>query len=98
MPIQHLAESLFELLLYQANGGGGEGRLLADLRPQPLAEPGCLLQEEEHLVHGGVDPVISQEHLAKDGPSLDLGCCLVPACNGGNLFLYHQKTCVREVS
>ena len=66
-------ESIVELLLYQAKEGGGKGELLAGLRPQPWADPGSLLQEEEHLVRGGVDPIISQEQRAKDITSLGLG-------------------------
>ena len=57
MPLQRLTEALIELLLYKAKEGGGEGRLLEGLLPQPWADPGCLLQEEEHLVSGGVDPI-----------------------------------------
>ena len=45
-PLQCLTEALVELLLYQAKkGGGGWVRVLAGLRPQPRADPGCLLQE-----------------------------------------------------
>ena len=72
-PLQCLAESLVELLIYQANEGGGEGGFLAGLRPQPRADPGCLLQEEEHRVRCRGDTIVSQEHLAKDGPSLEFG-------------------------
>ena len=94
LPLQRLAEALIELLLYEANEGGGEGRLLAGLRPQPRDDPGCLLQEEEHLVSGGVDPIVSQKQSAKHGPSLYQGLYFVPACNGGDLLLTHQKNCV----
>ena len=65
-----MVESIVELLLYQAKVGGGKGELLAGLRPQPWADPGCLLQEEEHLVSGGVDPVVYQGKISKHGPSL----------------------------
>ena len=67
-----------------------EGGLLVSLLPQPWSDPGCLLQDEEHLVSGGVDPFISQEHREKDSPSLELGCCLVPACDGGDLLISYQ--------
>ena len=78
--------------MYQAKEGGGEGGFLAGLHPQPWADLGCLLHEEEHLVRGGVDPVISQEHRAKDRPSLELGHCLGPACDEGDHLLSHCQT------
>ena len=43
---------------------------LAGFCTQPLSYPGCLLQEEEHHVSGGLDPVFSQKQRAKHGPSL----------------------------
>ena len=58
--------------MYDTKEGYGEGGLLMGLLPQPRANPGYLLQEEEHFVRGRVDPVISQEHRAKDGSSLKL--------------------------
>ena len=96
LPLQCLTEALVEVLLYKANEGGREGGFLEGLCPQSQADPGCLLQEEEYLVSIGVDSVISQEHRAKDGLSLELGRCLIPACNGGNLLLPHNHTRFRE--
>ena len=69
-PLQRLPEYLIELLLCEAKEGSGKGGLLAGLRPQPWDDPGCLLQEEEHLVSARVDPVVSQKQSAKNGPSL----------------------------
>ena len=46
-PLQCLAETLVELLLYQAKEGGREGGFLVGLRPHPQADPGCLFQEEK---------------------------------------------------
>ena len=91
-PLQRLEEALVNLLMYQAKEGGREGGFLAGLCPHPWDDPRCLLQEEEHLVRGGMDLVISQEYHAKDGLCLELGRCLVPACDGGDLFLSHQQT------
>ena len=88
-PLQRLDESLAELLLYQAKEGGREGGLLVGLCPHPRADPICLLQEEENLVPGGVNTVVSHKHCAKDDPNLDLGRYLVPACDGGKLLLSH---------
>ena len=97
-PLQYRTEALIELLLYQAKEGGGKGGFLVGLRPQPRDDPRCLLQEEEHLECDGVNTVISQKHRAKYGPSLELGRCLVPACDGGDLLLSYQQTSVREGS
>ena len=69
----------------------GEGGLLAGLFPQTLSDPGCLLQEEEHLVSGGVDLIVSEKQSKKYGPSLNLGLYFVPACNEGDLLLPHHK-------
>ena len=82
--------------MYQAKEGSGEGRLLAGFLPESWADNRRLLQDEELLIRGGVDPVISQKHRAKDGPNLDLGNCLVPACNGGDLMISHNQIRVRE--
>ena len=78
-PLQRLTEALVELLMYQAKEGGGKDELLAGLRPQPRADPGCLLQEKEHLIRDRGDPVISQGKHSKDVPSLELERCLVPS-------------------
>ena len=51
------------------------------LYPQPQADPGCLLQGDGNLVRGGSNTVVSQKHRAKDGPSLELGLCLILACD-----------------
>ena len=84
--------------MYQAKEGVREGGLLVVLSLQPQDDPRCFLQEEEHIVRGGVDPVISQEHRAIHGPSIKLVRCPVPACNGGDLLISHQHTCVRKGS
>ena len=56
--------------MYGAKEGGGEGGLLSGSRLKSWDDPECLLQEEEHIVSDGVDPVISQKKSAKNGPSL----------------------------
>ena len=58
-PLHRLAEALIELLLYEAKEGGAKSGLLTGLRLQPWADHGCLLQEEEHIVSGRVDPIVS---------------------------------------
>ena len=55
--------------------------MLAVLLLQTQADPRCLLQDEENLVSGGMDPIVSQKQSAKLGPSLKLGLYFVPACN-----------------
>ena len=44
--------------------------MLAGFCLMPQDDPRCLLQEEENLVSGRVDPVFSQKKSAKHDPSL----------------------------